>query len=63
MIKNYFQYPFRPLYAWCDVITFKPYMILARGLKAFYLTFTEVTPIKVKSVSTNLNFRNTKTII
>jgi hypothetical protein len=53
-VKHYLRHPFRPLYAWCDAITFKPYMVFAKGMETFYPTFKEATPPKIKSVLANL---------
>ncbi len=53
-IKHYLRYPFRPLYAWCDALTFKPYLMFANGLETFYPNYLEETPTKLKSILDSL---------
>lgn len=53
-IKHYLRYPFRPLYTWCDAITFKPYLMFANEIENFYPSVKKETPPKIKSVLTQL---------
>ncbi len=53
-IKHYLRYPFRPLYAWCDAVSFKPYLMFANEVENFYPTAIEETPVKIKSVLAQL---------
>lgn len=47
-IRHYLRHPFRPLYVWCDALTYKPYLCFANCLEKFYPTFQETTPDKIE---------------
>ena len=53
-INHFLRYPFRPLYVWCDALTFKPYLLFANSMKEFYPTFKSKTPLKMKYLIHNL---------
>lgn len=50
LMRHYLRRPFRPIYVWCDSLTFKPYLLFANSLKKFYPNRHADLPSKVKSI-------------
>lgn len=46
--QHFLKHPTMPIYAWCDSLTYKPYLLFSNSLKNSYPSRKEETPAKVK---------------
>ncbi len=46
--------PFRPVYIWCDALTYKPYLLFANSLLRFYPSRKSKTPAKERAIINQL---------
>lgn len=52
--QHFLKNPTMPIYAWCDSLTYKPYLIFSNSLKKCYPSRKEATPPKVKELINKL---------
>lgn len=52
--QHFLKNPTMPIYAWCDSLTYKPFLLFSNSLKKSYPSRREETPSKVKSLINQL---------
>lgn len=50
VLKNFLANPFRPIYLWCDSLTYKPYIAFAKATTYTYPTRKKETPDHVQQL-------------
>ena len=52
--ENFFKNPLKPLFLWCDSLTYKPYLAFAKATTEYYPTYKKTTPPHVKAIMNEL---------
>ena len=50
LLSFFLKNPFRPVYVWCDALTYKPYLLFANSVKRFYPSYQNATVPKIKTL-------------
>ena len=48
--QHFMSNPLSPIYVWCDSLTYKPYLLFANSLKAYFPSRHQATPAKEKAI-------------
>lgn len=49
-MQSFLQNPFRPIYVWCDSLTYKPYLAFIKATTYTYPTWRRATPENIQNI-------------
>ena len=53
-LKAFLRHPFRPIYLWCDSLTYKPYLAFVKATTYTFPTWKKETPAHIKTMINKL---------